>query len=153
MKKVRFIITAILAVVLCCAAVMPAMAARGEEKNPFKHAYAKEAQMARKPGTAKLIYHFMDAYKAPIPNCVMIYNTTKGKDLRAQADQFGKIEFDVKDSELYYIRQVEMNGQTYPVSGYSLINNVEKTDIRKGLVIYNVIIKYGDAAFMSYRGD
>ena len=38
-------------------------------------------------------------------------------------------------------------------AGGAMVNNIDKLDIRKGTVLWNVIVKYGEQAFMSYRGN
>jgi hypothetical protein len=152
MKKLRVLLIAALTVIMTCLSVA-AFAADRSAENPYKDNYTKEAAMLRHPGSAKLVYFFMTPDRQPIPGVTMIYNTTKVHDLKATADANGKVIFDVKGSELFYIRQVVYKGQTLPVSGSDVINNVEKQDVRKGLVIWNCIVKYGDAAFMSYKGN
>lgn len=151
MKQMRLALFAVLTVLMTLMSVT-AFAARQTE-NPFKHNYVKDAQMLRKTGTAILVYQFMTRDRVPLPGVTMVYNTTKARDLTAVADANGIVRFDVKGSELFYIRQVIYNGQTFPVTGENMINNVDKTDVRKGLVLWNCIVKYGDAAFMSYRGN
>lgn len=150
MKKMRLAVAVLLTIFLTC---MSVGAFAAQEDNPFKNNYVKDAQMLRKAGTAVLVYQFMTRERVPLPGVTMVYNTTKDHDQTAVADEKGIVRFDVKASELYYIRQVIYNGQTFPVTGEDLINNVEKTDVRKGLVLWNCIVKYGDAAFMSYRGN
>lgn len=152
MKKWRVLLAAALTVLMTCLSV-EAFAADRSGDNPFKNNYTEAANQLRRPGTAKLVYLFMTPDRQPLPGVTMIYNTTKGHDLKAVADAEGKVTFDVKGSELFYIRQVVYKGQTLPVSGSDVINNVETQDIRKGLVLWNCIVKYGDAAFMSYRGN
>ena len=83
----------------------------------------------------------------------MLYNTTKEKGQEAVADEKGMIQFDVKTSELYYVHHVIYNRTILPIQGSAMVNNVDKLDIRKGTVLWNVIVKYGDQAFMSYRGN
>ena len=151
MKKTRIAIFALLTMLLLCLTVTGF--AGGRDENPYKNHYTREAQMLRKAGTAKLVYLFMNSAEVPLPGVTMIYNTTRGKGLQAVADEKGMVVFDVKSSDLYYIRQVIYNGRTVPVTGSNLINNVEKTDIRKGLVLWNCIVSYGNSAFMSYRGN
>ena len=151
MKKISLLVLSLLTVFLTMLSSVSFAAYNSE--NPYKNSYVKEAQMLRKQGTAKLVYLFMTRERVPLPGVTMIYNTTKGKDLQAVANEKGIIEFDVKESDMYYIRQVIYNGQTLPVSGSCMINNVEKLDVRKGIVLWTCVVKYGDAAFMSYRGN
>ena len=125
MKKLRALLIAALTVIMTCLSVAAFAADTGSE-NPYKNNYTKEAAMLRHPGSAKLVYFFMTPDRQPIPGVTMVYNTTKGHDLKAVADAGGKVIFDVKDSELFYIRQVVYKGQTLPVSGSDVINNVEK---------------------------
>ena len=151
MRKARSFLLVILTLVLTCMSVVAFAAA--DERNPFKGVYKAQAQELRQPGTAKLVYLVMDRDRNPIPGATMIYNTTKAHGLKAVSDEKGLIVFNVKASDLFYIRQIVYDRQILPITGSDLINNVEKMDVRKGMVIWNCIVKYGDAAFMSYRGD
>lgn len=83
----------------------------------------------------------------------MIYNTTKEKGLEAVADEKGIVQFEVKSSELYYLHHVIYNRDIFPIQGSAQICNVDKFDVRKGMVLWNCIVKYGDRTFMSYRGN
>ena len=126
MKKVSLLLVSLLTVFITSLS-MVAFAAPSDE-NPYKNHYTKEAQALRKQGTAKIIFQFMTRENVPLPGVIMLYNTTKEKGQEAYADEKGMIQFDVKD-------------------------NIDKLDIRKGTVLWNVIVKYGDQAFMSYRGN
>ena len=88
-----------------------------------------------------------------MPGVIMLYNTTKEKGQEAVADEKGMIQFDVKTSELYYVHHVIYNRNILPIQGGAMVNNIDKLDIRKGTVLWNVIVKYGEQAFMSYRGN
>ena len=123
------------------------------DENPYKNHYVKEAQAIRKQGIAKVVYQFMTREKTPLPGITMLYNTTQEKGLLAEADEKGMITFEVKASEVYYIHHVIFGDKILPVQGGSQVNMVEKLDVRKGTVFWNCIVKYGDKAFMSYRGN
>ena len=155
MKKISFLLITLLAVFVTSLSVV-AFAASNDE-NPYKNHYVKEAQAIRKQGTAKLIFQFMTREDVPLPGVIMLYNTSKEKGQQAVADEKGMIEFDVKspditNSEVYYIHHVIYDRKILPIHG-AQVNNVDKMDIRKGTVIWNCIIKYGEQAFMSYRGN
>ena len=151
MKKVSLLLVALLTVFITSLSVV-AFAAPSDE-NPYKNHYVKEAQALRKQGTAKIIFQFMTRDNAPLPGVIMLYNTTKERGLEAVADEKGLVQFDVKTSDLYYIHHVIYNKQILPVQGSAQVNNVDKLDIRKGTVLWNCIVKYGEYAFMSYRGN
>jgi len=151
MKKVSFLLITLLTVFVTSLSVV-AFAASNDE-NPYKNHYVKEAQAIRKQGTAKIIFQFMTRENVPLPGIIMLYNTTKEKGQEAVADEKGIVQFDVKTSDLYYIHHVIYNRQILPVQGSAQVNNVDKLDIRKGTVLWNCIVKYGDRAFMSYRGN
>ena len=140
MKKVSLLLVSLLTVFVT-SLTMVAYAAPSDE-NPYKNHYTKEAQAIRKQGTAKIVFQFM-----------MLYNTTKEKGQEAVADEKGMIQFDVKTSELYYVHHVIYNRNILPIQGGAMVNNIDKLDIRKGTVLWNVIVKYGEQAFMSYRGN
>ena len=95
----------------------------------------------------------MTREKAPLSGVTMLYNTTLEKGLLAVSDEKGLIEFDVKSSEVYYIHHVIFGDKILPVQGSSQVSMVEKLDVRKGTVFWNCIVQYGNAAFMSYRGN
>jgi hypothetical protein len=151
MKKVSFLLITLLTVFITSLSVV-AFAASNDE-NPYKNHYVKEAQAIRKQGTAKIIFQFMTRENVPLPGIIMLYNTTKERGQEAVADEKGIVQFDVKTSDLYYIHHVIYNRQILPVQGSAQVNNVDKLDIRKGTVLWNCIVKYGDHAFMSYRGN
>jgi hypothetical protein len=151
MKKISFLLITLLTVFITSLSVV-AFAASNDE-NPYKNHYVKEAQAIRKQGTAKIVFQFMTRENVPLPGIIMLYNTTKERGLEAVADEKGMVQFDVKTSDLYYIHHVIYNKQILPVQGSAQVNNVDKLDIRKGTVLWNVIVKYGDYAFMSYRGN
>ena len=151
MKKVSLFLLSVLTVLMTMLSAV-AFAAPSDE-NPYKNHYLKEAQAMRKQGTAKLVYLFMTREKQPLPGVTMIYNTTKGQDLEAVSDDKGMVEFDLKQSDLYYSHHVVYNGDYLPVSGGAMINNIEKLDIRKGTVLWSCIVQYGKYSFMSYRGN
>ena len=151
MKKTSFLIATVMAVLMTFLSTVTFAASADE--NPYKNLYVKEAQAIRQQGTAKIIYQFMTRGKAPLPGVTMIYNTTKEHGVLAVADEKGMIEFDLKASDVYFIRQVIYKGKVYQVSGSSVANTVEKLDIRKGTVFWNCVVQYGNAAFMSYRGN
>lgn len=151
MKKVSFLLITLLTVFITSLSVVAFAAANDE--NPYKNHYVKEAQAIRKQGTAKIIFQFMTREKVPLPGIIMLYNTTKERGQEAVADEKGIVQFDVKTSDLYYIHHVIYNRQILPVQGSAQVNNVDKLDIRKGTVLWNCIVKYGDHAFMSYRGN
>ena len=151
MKKVSLLLVALLTVLITSLSVV-AFAAPSDE-NPYKNHYVKEAQALRKQGTAKIVFQFMTRDNAPLPGVIMLYNTTKEKGQEAVADEKGMIQFDVKASELYYVHHVIYNRTILPIQGGAMVNNIDKLDIRKGTVLWNVIVKYGDQAFMSYRGN
>jgi hypothetical protein len=151
MKKVSFLLITLLTVFVTSLSVV-AFAASNDE-NPYKNHYVKEAQAIRKQGTAKIVFQFMTRENVPLPGIIMLYNTTKEKGQEAVADEKGIVQFDVKTSDLYYIHHVIYNRQILPVQGSAQVNNVDKLDIRKGTVLWNCIVKYGDRAFMSYRGN
>ena len=144
MKKVSLLLICLLTVFVT-SLTMVAFAAPSDE-NPYKNHYTKEAQAIRKQGTAKIVFQFM-------PGVIMLYNTTKEKGQEAVADEKGMIQFDVKTSELYYVHHVIYNRNILPIQGGAMVNNIDKLDIRKGTVLWNVIVKYGEQAFMSYRGN
>ena len=143
MKKVSLLLVSLLTVFITSLS-MVAFAAPSDE-NPYKNHYVKEAQAIRKQGTAKIVFQFMTRENVP--------NTTKEKGQEAYADEKGMIQFDVKASELYYVHHVIYDRKILPIQGGAMVNNVDKLDIRKGTVLWNVIVKYGDQAFMSYRGN
>ena len=151
MKKVSFLLITLLTVFVTSLSVV-AFAASNDE-NPYKNHYVKEAQAIRKQGTAKIVFQFMTRENVPLPGIIMLYNTTKERGQEAVADEKGIVQFDVKTSDLYYIHHVIYNRQILPVQGSAQVNNVDKLDIRKGTVLWNCIVKYGDRAFMSYRGN
>ena len=151
MKKVSLLLISLLTVFITSLSVV-AFAAPSEE-NPYKNHYTKEAQAIRKQGTAKIIFQFMTRENIPLPGITMLYNTTKEKGLEAVADDKGIVQFDVKESDLYYIHHVIYDKKILPVQGGAQVNNIDKLDIRKGTVLWNCIVKYGDYAFMSYRGN
>ena len=151
MKKITFLLTTLLTVFITSLSVV-AFAASNDE-NPYKNHYVKEAQAIRKQGTAKIVFQFMTRENVPLPGIIMLYNTTKERGLEGVADEKGIVQFDVKTSDLYYIHHVIYNKQILPVQGSAQVNNVDKLDIRKGTVLWNCIVKYGDHAFMSYRGN
>ncbi len=134
MKKVSLLLVSLLTVFVT-SLTMVAYAAPSDE-NPYKNHYTKEAQAIRKQGTAKIVFQFM-----------------KEKGQEAVADEKGMIQFDVKTSELYYVHHVIYNRNILPIQGGAMVNNIDKLDIRKGTVLWNVIVKYGEQAFMSYRGN
>ena len=151
MKKLSFLLITLVTVFVTSLSVV-AFAASNDE-NPYKNHYVKEAQAIRKQGTAKIVFQFMTRENVPLPGIIMLYNTTKEKGQEAVADEKGIVQFDVKTSDLYYIHHVIYNRQILPVQGSAQVNNVDKLDIRKGTVLWNCIVKYGDRAFMSYRGN
>ena len=151
MKKISFLLITLLTVFVTSLSVV-AFAASNDE-NPYKNHYVKEAQAIRKQGTAKIVFQFMTRENVPLPGIIMLYNTTKERGQEAVADEKGIVQFDVKTSDLYYIHHVIYNRQILPVQGSAQVNNVDKLDIRKGTVLWNCIVKYGDHAFMSYRGN
>ena len=151
MKKVSLLLITLLTVFVTSLSAV-AFAAPSDE-NPYKNHYVKEAQAIRKQGTAKIVFQFMTRENLPLPGIIMLYNTTKEKGQEAVADEKGIVQFDVKTSDLYYIHHVIYNKQILPVQGSAQVNNVDKLDIRKGTVLWNCIVKYGDYAFMSYRGN
>ena len=151
MKKFSFLLITLLTVFVTSLSVV-AFAASNDE-NPYKNHYVKEAQAIRKQGTAKIVFQFMTRENLPLPGIIMLYNTTKERGQEAVADEKGIVQFDVKTSDLYYIHHVIYNKQILPVQGSAQVNNVDKLDIRKGTVLWNCIVKYGDYAFMSYRGN
>ena len=151
MKKFSFLLITLLTVFVTSLSAV-AFAAPSEE-NPYKNHYVKEAQAIRKQGTAKIVFQFMTRENVPLPGIIMLYNTTKERGLEAVADEKGMVQFDVKTSDLYYIHHVIYNKQILPVQGSAQVNNVDKLDIRKGTVLWNCIVKYGEYAFMSYRGN
>ena len=151
MKKKSFLFSVLMAVLLVSVSVVAFAAANDE--NPYKNQYAKEAQALRKQGTAKIICQFMTRENVPLPGVTMIYNTTKEKGLEAVADEKGIVQFEVKSSELYYLHHVIHNRDIFPIQGSAQICNVDKFDVRKGMVLWNCIVKYGDRTFMSYRGN
>lgn len=151
MKKVSLLLVSLLTVFITSLS-MVAFAAPSDE-NPYKNHYVKEAQAIRKQGTAKIVFQFMTRENMPLPGIIMLYNTTKEKGLEAVADDKGMVEFDVKESDLYYIHHVIYDKKILPVQGGAQVNNIDKLDIRKGTVLWNCIVKYGDYAFMSYRGN
>ena len=151
MKKISFLLITLLTVFVTSLSVV-AFAASNDE-NPYKNHYVKEAQAIRKQGTAKIVFQFMTRENVPLPGIIMLYNTTKERGQEAVADEKGIVQFDVKTSDLYYIHHVIYNRQILPVQGSAQVNNVDKLDIRKGTVLWNCIVKYGEHAFMSYRGN
>lgn len=151
MKKVSLFVLSVMTVFMTMLSVA-AFAAPSDE-NPYKNQYVKEAQAIRKQGTAKVVYQFMTREKAPLSGVTMLYNTTLEKGLLAVSDEKGLIEFDVKSSEVYYIHHVIFGDKILPVQGSSQVSMVEKLDVRKGTVFWNCIVQYGNAAFMSYRGN
>lgn len=151
MKKLSFLLITLVTVFVTSLSVV-AFAASNDE-NPYKNHYVKEAQAIRKQGTAKIVFQFMTRENVPLPGIIMLYNTTKERGQEAVADEKGMVQFDVKTSDLYYIHHVIYNKQILPVQGSAQVNNVDKLDIRKGTVLWNCIVKYGDYAFMSYRGN
>ena len=151
MKKTFLLLVSLLTVFVTSMS-MAAFAAPSDE-NPYKNHYAKEAQALRKQGTARIVFQFMTRENEPLPGVIMLYNTTKEKGQEAVADEKGMIQFDVKTSELYYVHHVIYNRNILPIQGGAMVNNIDKLDIRKGTVLWNVIVKYGDQAFMSYRGN
>ena len=151
MKKVSLLLICLLTVFVT-SLTMVACAASSDE-NPYKNHYTKEAQAIRKQGTAKIIFQFMTRENVPLPGVIMLYNTTKEKGQEAVADEKGMIQFDVKTSELYYVHHVIYNRNILPIQGNAQVNNIDKLDVRKGTVLWNVIVKYGEQAFMSYRGN
>ena len=151
MKKVSLLLLSLLTVFITSLSTVAVAAPKDE--NPYKNHYVKEAQAIRKQGTAKIVFQFMTRENVPLPGIIMLYNTTKEKGLEAKADEKGMVQFDVKTSDLYYIHHVIYGKQILPVQGSAQVNNVDKLDIRKGTVLWNVIVKYGDYAFMSYRGN
>jgi hypothetical protein len=44
-------------------------------------------------------------------------------------------------------------GKILPVQGGAQVSNIDKLDVRKGTVLWNCIVKFGEQAFMSYRGN
>jgi hypothetical protein len=88
-----------------------------------------------------------------LPGITMLYNTTTEKGLQAVADDKGFVQFDVKTSDLYYIHHVIYEGKILPVQGGAQVSNIDKLDVRKGTVLWNCIVKFGEQAFMSYRGN
>ena len=151
MKKISLLLITLLTVFVTSLSVV--VFAAPSDENPYKDHYVKEAQAIRKQGTAKIVFQFMTRENMPLPGIVMLYNTTKEKGLEAVADEKGMVQFDVKTSDLYYIHHVIYNNQILPVQGSAQVNNVDKLDVRKGTVLWNCIVKYGDYAFMSYRGN
>ena len=151
MKKYSLFLAAVLTVFMT---VLPTVAlAAPSDENPFKNHYTQAAQDIRKQGTAKIVFQFMTRDKIPLPGIIMLYNTTKEKGLEAKADEKGLVQFDVKTSDLYYIHHVIYDRKILPVQGSALVNNIDKLDVRKGTVLWNCIVKYGEQAFMSYRGN
>jgi hypothetical protein len=151
MKKVSLLLVSLLTVLITSLS-MVAFAAPSDE-NPYKNHYTKEAQAIRKQGTAKIVFQFMTRENMALPGITMLYNTTTEKGLQAVADEKGFVEFDVKTSDLYYIHHVIYEGKILPVQGGAQVSNIDKLDVRKGTVLWNCIVKYGDQAFMSYRGN
>ena len=151
MKKFAACFSVIMALVMMLFSAA-AFAAPNDE-NPYKNAYAKEAQALRKQGTAKIVYQFMTRDRRPLAGITMLYNTTQEKGLMAVSDEKGMVEFDLKNAEVYYIHHVVFGEKILPVQGSSQVNMVEKLDIRKGTVFWNCIVQYGNSAFMSYRGN
>ena len=151
MKKVSLLLITVLTVFV--ASLSAVAFAKPNDENPYKNHYVKEAQAIRKQGTAKIVFQFMTRENVPLPGIIMLYNTTKERGQEAVADEKGIVQFDVKTSDLYYIHHVIYNRQILPVQGSAQVNNVDKLDIRKGTVLWNCIVKYGDHAFMSYRGN
>jgi len=151
MKKVSLLLVSLLTVFITSLS-MVAFAAPNDE-NPYKNQYAKEAQAIRKQGTAKIIFQFMTRENVPLPGITMLYNTTKEKGLQAVADEKGFVKFDVKTSDLYYVHHVIYDKRILPVQGGAQVSNIDKLDVRKGTVLWNCIVKFGEHAFMSYRGN
>ena len=150
--KRKFLLVTVLFTFLISLFSVAAYAAPSEE-NPYKGQYAKEAQAIRKQGTAKVVFQFMTRENIPLPGVTLIYNTTKEKGLMAVADEKGMIQFESKASELYFAHHVIYNQTILPIQGGGQVNNIDKLDVRKGTVLWNCIVKYGDKAFMSYRGN
>lgn len=151
MKKVSLLLVSLLTVFITSLS-MVAFAAPNDE-NPYKNQYVKEAQAIRKQGTAKIIFQFMTRENVPLPGITMLYNTTKEKGLQAVADEKGFVKFDVKTSDLYYVHHVIYDKRILPVQGGAQVSNIDKLDVRKGTVLWNCIVKFGEHAFMSYRGN
>ena len=151
MKKVSLLLICLLTVFVT-SLTMVAFAAPSDE-NPYKNHYTKEAQAIRKQGTAKIVFQFMTRDNVPMPGVIMRYKTKKEKGQEAVDDEKGMIQFDVKSSELYYVHHVIYNRNILPIQGGAQVNNIDKLDVRKGTVLWNVIVKYGEQAFMSYRGN
>ena len=156
MKKVTLLLVSLLTVFITSLSAV-AFAASGDE-NPYKNHYVKEALALRQQGTAKIIFQFMTRDNVPLPGVIMLYNTSKERGQEAVADERGIVEFDIKTgdiktSEVYYIHHVIYDRKILPVHGGAQANNIDKLDARKGTVLWNCIVKYGDHAFMSYRGN
>ncbi|HBX75676.1 MAG: hypothetical protein IJ858_03055 [Acidaminococcaceae bacterium] len=151
MKKRSLLLFSLLTVFLVSLSMVAFAASKDE--NPYKNRYVKAAQEIRKQGTAKIVFQFMTRENVPLPGVIMLYNTTKERGLEGVADEKGIVQFDVKNSELYYIHHVIYDKKILPVQGSAQVNNIDKLDVRKGTVLWNVIVKYGDQAFMSYRGN
>lgn len=148
MKKVHFLVMMLLTIVMTCGA---AIATAGPTyENPFQDMYKNEALQMKKNGTSKVVYLLLDSNRAPLKDATLVFNTTKGRGLEMVTDEKGMITFDVPKPELYYIRDVILNGREIPIGGSYTITDIGVQDIHRGTVKWIVIHRYNTASFMSY---
>ncbi len=149
MKRLRYIMAGL--VVVFMMAITWVAAAAPSYENPFDEVYAKEAESLKTPGTAKVVYLFLDNRRNPIPGAVLVYNTTKGRSLQATADAKGMIVLGAQDAEIYYVKNVIVGGKEYPVSGSTLVTEYSKHDAYKGVVHWQVLSRYNAQTYVIFK--
>ncbi len=149
MKKLRYIMAGL--VVVFMMAVTWVAAAAPSYENPFDDVYTKEAEAIKTPGTAQVVYLFLDSRRNPIPGAVLVYNTTKGRALQATADAKGMIVLGTKDAEIYYVKNVIVGGKEYPVSGSTLVTEYTKHDAYRGVVHWQVLNRYNAQTYVIFK--
>jgi len=148
MKRMRFLVMMLLTMVMTCSAAV-ALAGPTYE-NPFQDMYKNEAQTLHKNGNAKIVFMLLDTNRAPLKGAKLVYNTTKGRGLEGVTDEKGMLTFSMDKPELFYIRDVEVDGKIIPIGGSYTITDIGVQDIHRGQVKWIVIHRYNSATFMSY---
>jgi hypothetical protein len=149
MKKLRFVMAG-LVVVFMMAITWVASAAPSYE-NPYDEVYKTEAKALSTPDVGQVVYLFLDSRRNPIPGAVLIYNTTKGRDLQATADAKGIVKLPTKNAEIFYVKHVIVGGKEYQVGGSFLVTEFNKQEIHKGLVHWIVLSRYNSLTYVAFK--
>jgi hypothetical protein len=149
MKKLRFVMAG-LVVVFMMAITWVASAAPSYE-NPYDGVYKTEAKTLSTPDVGQVVYLFLDSRRKPVPGAVLVYNTTKGRDLQATADANGIIKLSAKNPEVFYVKQVIVGGKEYQVGGSFLVTEFNKQEIHKGLVHWMVLNRYNSLTYVAFK--